>query len=138
MSKTYNPKIQALLTQVREEALERGYQCDEPFEMSDDETRWTMLVMPAGSTYDDEDGVDVSITILESEHRDGEENGLNFGLDVVSYGGEIIGGMTPFNYSPQVWVERDNPEAVEERWELFSNAFDASPVVDSIEGHYAR
>ena len=137
MSTTYNPKIKALLEQVRTEALERGYQCDEPGEMSDDETRWSVYVIPAGSTYDDENGVDVTITILESEHRDGEENGLNFGLDVVGYQGEILGGMTPFNYTDRVWVQRDDEDAVEERWNIFQGAFDASPVIDSIEEHYA-
>ena len=138
MEDTYNPKIQKLLEAVRAEALERGFICDEPFEMTDDCVRWSLLVQPAGTASDAEEGVDVTITIPESEHYDGSENGLNFSLDVVHYGGEILGGMTPFNYSDRVWVQRDDADAVEERWNLFQGAFDASPVIDSIEGHYAR
>jgi len=135
---TYNPKIKTLLEQVRAEALERGFLCDEPCEMTDEEYKFCLLVQPAGTPSDAEIGVDVSITTLESECNDGEENGLNFSLDVTGWGGTIIGGMTPFNYSSRVWVQRDDAEAVQERWELFQGAFDPSVVIDSIEEHYAR
>lgn len=131
------PKIKALLEQVRAEALERGLVCSEPGDMTDDCERWEVYVQPAGTPDDEhENGVDVSITVCESEHYDGEENGLNFALDVVSYGGEIIGGLCPFNYSDRVWVPRDDEDAVEERWGLFAGAFDADPVVDSIVSHF--
>ena len=96
------------------------------------------MVKLAFTPSDAEIGVDVSITTLESEVNDGEENGLNFSLDVVGWGGTMIGGMTPFNYSDRVWVARDDADAVEERWNLFQGAFDPSAVIDSIEGHYAR
>jgi hypothetical protein len=128
---THSPRIKALFEQVRDEARERGLVCCDPYEMSDDEERWALYVQPAGSGEDDhENGVDVSITVLTSEHCDG--NGLNFGLDVVSHSGRIIGGLCPFNYTDRVWVARDDADAVEERWQLFANAFDADSVVDSI------
>lgn len=132
----YTTKIRSLLEQVRDAAREHGLDSSDPYDMSDAEERWALHVQPAGSS-DDEDGVEVSITVLESEQCDGQENGLNFGLDVVSHGGRILGGLCPFNYTDRVWVDRDDSEAVEERWKVFANAFDAGPVVDSIEGFFS-
>lgn len=37
-------------------------------------------------------------------------------------GGAIVGGLTPFNYTEQVWVPRSNPEAVEERFRIMEDA----------------
>lgn len=60
--------------------------------------------------------------------RDG---GVNFGLDIVEYGGIILGGLAPFNYSPEVWVDSRNPDAVLARWHVFEDA-DISDIPDLI------
>lgn len=135
---TYGPKIKKILEEVRAEALERGLLCDEPFDMTDEDVRWSALVQPAGTTEDEESGADVNITVAESEHWDGHEGGVNFILDVVGVGGQIIGGLAPYNYTDDCWVPREDEDAVERRWALFSNGCDAGAIVDSIEEFFAR
>jgi len=133
---TYKPKLRKLLEDVRREALKRGLECGEPGDLSDEDVRVYVLVRPAGGA--DEDGVDVSISIPESEHYDGMEGGLNFALAIVGYEGTIVGGFTPFNFTQACWVERADPVAVEERWEVFIHQFDASAVIDECQGHFGR
>jgi hypothetical protein len=107
-------------------------------DMSDDCYRWNVLVRPANTPADADVGVDVSLIIAESQaYGDGEE-GMNFSLDMVEYGGLIVGGCTPFNYSSDVWVDVADNDAVETRWTLFTQCFDAGAVMDGIERHYAR
>lgn len=134
----YVPKIKIMLDEVREEALERGFQCDEPYDMTDEEVRWNVLVKPAKAEPEDEVGVDVSITILESEASDGTEGGCNFALEMIEYGGIVVGGMVPYNYTEQVWVRREDEEAVERRWVIFNDGFSASAVLDLIESFYKK
>jgi len=134
----YPPKFRQLLEEVRKEALERGFLCDEPGDLTDEDVRWFVLVRPAGTNPSEEAGVDVSITAAESEHFDGEEGGVNFILDVVSYEGVIVGGLHPYNYTDRCWVPRADEDAVAARWALLNDAFDASAVVDSIEEFFAR
>lgn len=104
--------------------------------MTDAEVRWCVLVRPAGSNPGDDVGVDVSITILESEECDGSEGGCNFGLDLVEYGGIVVGGMVPFNFTEQVWIPREDADAVRARWAIFDDGFSASAVMDRIENFY--
>lgn len=135
---TYGPKIQKILEEVRAEAVERGLICDEPFDMTDEDVRWSALVLPAGTaTAADGVGVDVNITVAESEHWDGSEGGLNFIMDVTSVGGAILGGLAPYNYTDECWVPRADEGAVETRWVVFSNGCDAGAILDSIEEHLA-
>jgi hypothetical protein len=42
--------------------------------------------------------------------------GLTFRLDVVEYGGRIICGYTPYNYTEKCWVDANDAEAVKTRW----------------------
>ena len=144
----YKPKIMAILTEIHKEALSRGFTCDEPFEMTDEVYRFCMLLKPPGMPGDAEDGVDVTIQIPESyvygdaapECKDAEDNrnGLNFALDLCEYGGTIVGGVTPYNYSPQCWVDISDLDAVKDRWDIFTGAFDATLVVETILEHYAN
>lgn len=132
----YAPKMRDLLEQVRAEALSRGLECDEPSDLTDEDVRWYVLVRPKGGP--DESGVDVSLIACESKGYDGTEGGLNFSLDMVGYEGTIVGGFTPYNYTERCWVDREDPEAVAERWSLLANGFDASAVIDECERHFAR
>lgn len=132
----YQPKMKELLEQVRTEAHERGYDCNEPGDMSDDHYRWFVLVCPKGGEY--ENGVDVTVSAPESETFDGHEGGVNFSSDVVHYGGVILGGMCPYNYTEGCWVDRKDPEAIRERWELFFAHFDAGQVLDLIDAYYQK
>jgi hypothetical protein len=133
----YAARIEKILSNIREALVEDGWHVEEPWEMGgNDEYRWTMLVSATNPHIDgtepDEDDVDISLTILESEHNDGEENGVNFGVDVVTVGGSILGGMTPYNYTNRVWVARDQPEAIEERFTLVEDC-DPAGIVHMLE-----
>jgi hypothetical protein len=135
---TYQPKMREILESIRKEAVARGYLCDEPFDMTDECYRWSVLVRPGGTPKDADVGVDVAIQIAESHAYGDGEAGLNFMLDMVEYGGLIVGGLAPYNYTSDCWVPVDDDEAVAYRWRIFSDAFDASTVLDRIEEHYAK
>jgi hypothetical protein len=97
----------------------------EVIDMHCDDFRWTFnAYLP--SDLDDADpepqGVDVTFVICESEHYDGEQNGVNFAVEIVGVGGEIVGGLTPHNYTDRCWVSRDDAEEIEERFRLVENA----------------
>lgn len=135
---TYVPRIKTMLDEVRKEALERGFQCDEPYEMTDEEVRWCVLVRPADAKPEEEVGVDVRISILESEPSDGTEGGCNFALEMVEYEGIVVGGMIPYNFTEHVWVPREDENAVETRWRVFNEYFSATGVLDQIFEFYQK
>lgn len=119
----YEPRIIALLTAMRTALLEYDLHVESPWLMEDEEFSWWMLVQTEAQHNAEElDGIDVRFTILESEHWDGEKNGVNFGIDITSVGGSIVGGLTPYNYTDEVWVSRDDEDAVEERFVLLETA----------------
>ena len=41
---------------------------------------------------------------------------------MVGESGRVHGGLTPFNYSPQVWVDPTDDAAVEERFSIIEGA----------------
>lgn len=136
----YQPKMKEALEEIRKEALERGYSCCEPYDLSDQTYRWSMLIKPPGMDPDEPNaGVDVTLEIAESFAYDsdpGDVNGVNFSLDVVEYGGQIVSGFQPYNFTPLVWVPESDRDAIEERWTLFMSGFDAADVIGSIDGYY--
>ena len=136
LSKTYAPKMKKMLRQICDVAREEGFDCGEVIDMSDETYRFAVLIKPKGA--DQEDGVDVTVDMAESQSYGDTEGGLNFSLDVVGYGGEIIGGLTPFNFSPQVWVSMDDPKAVAERWQLFDQGVDPYDVIYLVKEFYEK
>lgn len=121
----YEQRIIAILNSIRKELTQDDLlSCSYPDDMTCDDYRWSMYVQTPEQIEKqiEDEGVDISFLICESENWDGEENGVNFCIDIVGYGGEIIGGLHPFNYTEQVWVSRDNEEAIEERFSLMEQA----------------
>lgn len=123
----YEPRILALLgaiaTQLRED--EPSLCVSEVDLLLGDDYRWTFNVHTAEqaeAAKDEMQGVDVWFVICESEQYDGEKYGVNFSVEIVGVAGECVGGLTPYNYSPEVWASRLDPEAVEERFKLVENA----------------
>lgn len=142
----YKPRILSLLNNIKRELEENGYRMDEPCETSDQEYEWCLFggssdrdVEKSSSSEPDDSCFSIEVTIIESKIRDGEDDfGVNFKLDLIGYGGEIIGGFTPYNYSDRVWVSRKDPDDVQDRWELFENGADPCEVVATIQRHYAE
>jgi hypothetical protein len=149
IGETYNPRIKTFLREVRDVARERGYTCaDEPYDMTDETFTFGLDLKPPGMDPDADGGVDVNIKIPESyvygdaspdcEDKDSNRNGVNFMLDLTEWGGRILGGFAPFNYTSDCWVDISDAEAVETRWAIFDSALDAEAIVDAIEEFYAE
>jgi hypothetical protein len=122
LARTYGPKIRRFLRDVAEQCRESGLIVDGPYERTDDEYAWCIVVKANDATDpDDEEGIiDVTITIIESEVRDGEKGGCAFSVDIVRADGEMLGGLCPYNYSPDLYVKRSDRAAVEGRWAIIA------------------
>jgi hypothetical protein len=125
----YEDRIKKVLTAIREVLQGSDYAVGEIYDMSDDCFAWSFLVSRDKSVTGNynpsdlqDDDVDIIFTIAESIHYDGTENGLNFMLDVTEVGGIVLGGMCPFNYTEDVWVDINNSDAIEERFVYFEQA----------------
>lgn len=62
-----------------------------------------------GDLDDEEESIDISFKLIDAGPYDGyeegdEEWGVNITVDIVHYGGAILGGFTPYNYTPEVWT----------------------------------
>ena len=120
----YAGRIVTVLESIRAELQEAGYQVDEPADFSGDDYRWSMLVR-VGSKPDEPPGngdVDITLQIAESMQFEGTADGINFSLEIVEWGGRILGGLTPYNYTPDVWVSLDDADAIEMRFSIFEEA----------------
>ncbi len=120
----YEERAMALLKRIGAMLALHSMAVDEPWQMFGDDYRWSMMVWrEVGDVRDPESGVDITIEIAESQaYGDDPEYGINFGLDIVEYGGRILGGLSPYNYTDQCWVDARDEDAVEERWLLLEQA----------------
>lgn len=131
----YHPRILALLGVLATKLKNSGFSVDEPDILDDmDEYRWGFMI-----DFEKDLGpnkkVIIDMRIAESEQYDGSANGVTFAIDMVESGGRILGGMVPFNYTPEVWVSRDDPEGIQARFVLFEDA-DFEGCVDLVRYHF--
>jgi hypothetical protein len=106
----YQKRAMAILNRIAGTLRLAGFNCEGPWDISVDYYRWELVVKSENLN------VDISLQICESEQYDGEVGGVNFTLDIVEYGGRIIGGLSPFNYTDRCWVSRKDKQAIEERF----------------------
>ena len=116
IERKYLGRAYKVLESIREALNEAGLNASMPWHWKDDVLRIQMAEGPEG------DLIDITLEFLFSEQWDGEKGGVNFGINIVHEGGAIVGGLTPFNYSSEVWVPRRDPAAVEERFSLLEQA----------------
>ena len=130
----YEPYMKRILGEIKQAFEQVGYDTSEIYDMSDEHLNISFMAYREGETEEGPQGddVDVSFQVAPSVHFDGSLEGINFIVDVVSVSGEIIGGMTPFNYTDQVWVDVNDEAAVEERFNIF-NQTDPEDVVSLVE-----
>ncbi len=102
------PRALDLLQRVREACPEVPFA--EPADECGDDVRW-------GTYYEvsPDAGVDVYVEAHLSEDYGDRSGGVNFGLHIVGFGGEILGMCCPHNYTPEVWVRRNDLSAVDAR-----------------------
>lgn len=111
----YDKRIMSLLESFGQALREDGYAVDGPEDVSGDDYRWSLWAKKGKAS------VDVTFTICESEHFDGEKGGVNFEVMIVETGGRILGQIAPSNYAPDCWVPRRDKIAVEDRFRLVEN-----------------
>jgi hypothetical protein len=133
----YKDRIFKILSSIKSSCEEAGLFVSTPSDFSDDDYRYQLMVTESPDDEEYDKGVDVTFIIAESENWDGEENGINFMVDIVSYEGQIIGGLCPYNYTQDVWVSRDDEDAIEQRFQLMEQA-DESDVSYLISDFYNR
>lgn len=127
----YMEKIRATCNEVDD------WLCDEPQNLNGDDFRWTMTVWTT-KQKDENHGYNIDIHIPEArQYGDDPPTGVNFAVDIVRIDGLIVGGLTPYNYTPQCWVDACDTEAVEERFTIIENA-DVNEIVALIEQHETK
>ena len=132
IAKKYAPRVFALLRTVRKRLENEGFEVSGLDYMCGDDYRWSLLVQRPGAPEDLNDNIDLSVRLDESLAYDGTEDGINWSLDVVHGSGLIVGGVTPYNYTPKVWVEWRSVPKVEERWLQLANATLDAMLADDI------
>lgn len=125
----YGSRITAILTALKTDLIENGGLIVEgPDEAHDEEYCWSIGGwVPGISDEPTEDALafDARIEIVESAVRgepDAEHPGVTFSLSITGFGGEIIGGLSPYNYTDRVWVDATDEEEVEERFKILEDA----------------
>ena len=128
----YESRIIAILKEIGDTLSEAGFEVGDPFDMSDGEYRWSMLVhrpKREGATEEDR-RVDISFTIAEATEREGDDTeGIAFMLDIVEYGGSVLGGLCPYNYTSRLWIPFENIREIADRFSMFEDA-EAESVVE--------
>jgi hypothetical protein len=135
---TFDSKVTAFLLRLQKSLGEDGFACSEPISMGDgDDFSWWLHVpvAPRYPNYDvpeeangyiepDEHDVDIRVDMCFAtsigERGPGGKEGVQFSLMVTEYGGCIIGGRAPYNYTDQCFVDADDAAAVQKRWDLLS------------------
>jgi hypothetical protein len=121
----YKPRIETLLTGLIAAMREEGFTVSDLSEWSDEEYAWNFTTYLVGTPENPDEGGDMdhTFTIAESQCRDGSLEGIAFSMTSCYMGGRCGGpGMTPYNYSDDLWVPMKYPadEAVENRFQLFA------------------
>ncbi len=119
----YQDRILAVMNRIATVLQDEGYPTEGPHFMDGDSYSWNLIVhLDADPDEVGQEDIDISFKVCESEQYDVEEGGINFALDIVEIGGRILGGLTPYNYSPKCWVDRTDAEAIEERFKIMEDA----------------
>ena len=117
----YDSHIRTVLGRIRDAFVGAGWHCDDVELMDGDDFSWTFSASRSLDEPQDND-VDVLLPLCESPLYDGTEDGVTFRLDVCRRGGQILGGLYPYNYTERCWVPIDDSNAIEVRWAIFERA----------------
>jgi hypothetical protein len=114
----YDARIRAVLERLRAAFAEVGLVVDEITFMDGDDYRWGFSIYTDASKNRDT-SVQCTLQIAESLAYEDSYAGATFRIDFVQWGGRIFGSFSPFNYSPQCWVDVNDEAAIEARFTLF-------------------
>ena len=134
---TYGPRISAMLQSFADhvESPLFGLEAGPVRDMHGDEFIWSVLIFPYHGNQ--EDGVDVTLTVVDQAFIEGEDPdsdifGVTFSLDIHGWGGRLVGGLQPYNFTEDWVVDARDPEAVERRFRLIEDNADPVDVVDLV------
>ncbi len=111
--------------------INAGYDATEPDRMFDDEFRYELATKNQAMEIG-EGSYLITTTIEEQPMHEGEGTGLSFSMNITGWGGLIVGGFQPYNYTERVWVDAYDDAAVQERFQEFASA-DPQGVVDLLD-----
>lgn len=139
LERKYAHRIKKILWSMKRSLKDAGFKTSSLSEIPGEyASMWQFVTYVKGTWREmDDDDVDINMGPAISEECDGEKNGVNFVCHIGTVGGRILGGLTPFNYTKDVWVPRNDEEAVERRFELLASA-DPSSLVDIVKRHAER
>lgn len=132
LREAYEAPAMAYMTRVRDVIRGAGMYAADPFDMHDDDYRWVVMAWRGPERGPDDDGIDLTLEVAEERSYDDEEGfGVSFGLTIVEYGGRVLSQCQPHNFTPEVWVDAQDPAAVLARWRELESA-DLSALPDLI------
>lgn len=138
----YEARITAYLDGVAKLFREQGWQAGPVLDLCADEYEWAVLVNPdpKADLKAHPRTIAIEFEIAESLQYDGTTYGVSFKIDLSGYGGFVIGGLAPYNYSDECWVPVDDEDAIETRFliceqsdftELFNTCANWKPPVEA-------
>ena len=85
--------------------------------------------------------IDVQFEVVDSEEYDGLDDdgswmGANVSVSITGEGGEMYGGLTPYNYSDRVWTK--DPAELEERMDMLDMHELAAYLLDEVLPEHLR
>lgn len=128
----YQERITAFLNRIRELLINDGRDVTEVAFMDGDYYSWSVATTIDGEVKDG--SVDFTVEQVEERHHEGGEGyGVTFGLNITGWGGLILGGFQPYNYTPDWVVDARDDDAVEARFKLLEDV-DIDGILDLLVG----
>lgn len=121
----YEDRLKNVLTHIKTELERFSWFCSKIYELEDGTYAIGVSRDASHLTRDgdpDEQDVEIIARLMNSKQWDGTRGGLSFNVDVTSFGGESVGGLTPFNWTEDVWVPAIDEDKVEARMQLIEKA----------------
>ena len=122
----YNDRILAILARIRDAVREAGLQCDDPEATHGDRFEWSLCVGEKGP-----DAIAVNVVICEQRDYEGAGTGVTFRLAATQIDGRVLAEFSPGNFTPAVWIDVTDSDALEDRFALFET-FDPDEMVTSL------
>ena len=122
----YNDRVLAVLARIRDAVREAGLQCDNPEPTHGDRFEWSLRVGEKGP-----DAIAVNLVICEQRDHEGAGTGITFRLAATQIDGRVLAEFSPANFTPAVWIDVTDSDALEDRFALLET-FDPDEMVTSL------
>ena len=127
----YNDRILAILARIRDAVREAGLQCDNPEATHGDRFEWSLCIGEKVPHL-----IAVNLVICEQRDYEGAGTGITFRLAATQIDGCVLAEFSPGNFTPKVWIDVTDSDAIENRFALFET-FDPWEMAASLAGKVA-